>query len=133
MKPEREGIIWALLTDEERAEMPDTASRQVWCVSEMKWKDDCASIMDRGSAYGGKAYRPRPKPAKRYRPWTPEEAVGKVVQRVKGEARMITGAAMSEGREMYEFGNFTFIWDYLVSSGYRQLGGSPCGVEITNE
>lgn len=126
MKKEREGIIWALLTDDERAEMPTPESRQYWLGH--KWVHDDGGISGCAPRYD-LAYRPRPKPVKKYRPWTPEEAVGKVVRRNDGEARMITGASGL----YFAFGDRCYTFEKIVELGYKMLDGSPCGVEVESD
>jgi hypothetical protein len=62
------------------------------------------------------------------RPWTPMEAVGKVVMGKKtGKVRMIVGAE-DELNYRFGIGEFSLTWAELTES-YQQPDGSPCGVE----
>lgn len=72
-------------------------------------------------------YRRKPEPpAPKYRPWTPEEGIGKVV-RHKGDTtwcHMLVG--YSAGK--FNLGSGFRADDNTLLREYTQLDGSPCGV-----
>lgn len=81
MKPEREGVIGALLTDEERAEMPTPESRQ-WYDHKAGWRDDYEGAVICPLT----AYRPRPKSVKAWQDEFEAWARNKTIIRI-GEDR----------------------------------------------
>jgi hypothetical protein len=73
-------------------------------------------------------YRIKPEPpAPSYRPWTKEEAIGKVV-RAKGSDVISTIGGARTGCAYIGFGK-DISYELLLSS-YEQLDGSPCGVAL---
>jgi hypothetical protein len=94
-----------------------------------KWADQYAPIG--GEAMTCPHWKKRDKP-KRYRPWTAEEAIGKVV-RLKAEPGVMLviirtmqdyGVVNSGGRKIKWIGFTSLLADY------EQADGSPCGVEV---
>ena len=66
-------------------------------------------------------------PAPSYRPWTPEEAVGKVVRRKGADCFLVIICAY---QDHFYLDSTSMSWAALEND-YEQPDGSPCGVEDT--
>ena len=65
-------------------------------------------------------------PAPSYRPWTPEEAVGKVVRRKGADCFLVIICAY---QDHFYLDSTSMSWATLEND-YEQPDGSPCGVEV---
>ena len=135
MRPEREGIIWALLTDDERAEMPTKESREWYHQSPCNdklglWLEDDSDTVDFSLAY-----RPLPKPMKKFRPLNLDEmrrCIGRVVTRKDdGSFHLLLSCGEAHGEVWFSISDTKDTSNALLDE--YEFRGSPCGVEITNE
>lgn len=72
-------------------------------------------------------YRRKPEPpAPKYRPWTPEEGIGKVVRHKNDKTWCHMLVGYSAGK--FNLGSEFRAYDDTLLIEYTQLDGSPCGV-----
>jgi len=84
---------------------------------------------------GSRVLKPADKPDKKYRPWTPREAIGKVVtQGITGCYWLIVTVTAHDLLTLSLEGkrNRAITYKQLLD-GYKQAYGSPCGVLVEDE